>query len=78
MTSSRTGKMDAPMVNVFLGAETGVLKGNFIQIAGADSGFPVRGRQHMTLPNFPLNCMKLKKNWAGGDLGAPLSIRSAT
>ena len=27
---------------------------------------PSRGRQHTILPNFPKNCMKLKKNWTGG------------
>ena len=37
---------------------------------GADSGFPLggaptlRGCQHAILPNFPKNCMKLRKLWA--------------
>ena len=40
---------------------------------GADPGFPVGGganppggRQHMILPNFMKNCMKLRKFWAVG------------
>ena len=40
---------------------------------GADPGFPVGGganppggRQHMILPNFVKNCMKLRKFWAVG------------
>ena len=61
MTSSRTGKMDAPMVNVFLGAETGVLKGNFIQIVGADSGFPVRGAPTYDLAKFSIKLHEIEK-----------------
>ena len=41
--------------------------------AVADPGFPrgggansPRGRQHMILPNFPKNCMKLKEFGPGG------------
>ena len=34
-------------------------------VAGADSGFSV-GVAADPLPNFPKNCMKLKKNWAVG------------
>ena len=42
--------------------------------SGADPGFPVGGgtnppgggRQHMILPNFAKNCMKLRKFWALG------------
>ena len=48
---------------------------------GEDPGFPVEGDanppggcQHTILPNFPKNCMKLRKFWSVG--GAPL--RSAT
>ena len=53
--------------------------------AGADPGFPVGGganrpggggggggRQHTKLPNFPKNCMNLRKFWAiGGEGCAP-------
>ena len=48
---------------------------------GADPGFPVgrganpplRGRQHMILPNFPKNCMKLRIFWVMGRApGTPL------
>ena len=42
--------------------------------AGTDPGFPVGGdanpsggrRQHTILPDFPKNCMKLRKFWLGG------------
>ena len=47
-----------------------------VLLSGADPGFPVGGganplggRQHMILPNFAKNCMKLRKFWAVG--GAP-------
>ena len=47
--------------------------------SGTDAGFPVGGganppggRQHMILPNFAKNCMKLRKFWAVGR-GAPLN-----
>ena len=41
---------------------------------GADPGFPVGGdanppgggRQHTNLPDFPKNCVKLRKFWSGG------------
>ena len=78
--------MDAPIVNVFLGAETGVLKGNFIQIAGAVSGFPVRGVP--TLQGAPTYCFakfsiklheiekKMGRGWPRRP--PPLSIRSGT
>ena len=47
--------------------------------SGADPGFPVGGganprggRQHTILPNFPKNCMKLRKVWSvGGAPGVP-------
>ena len=45
--------------------------------AGADPGFPQQGaptlwgRQHMILPNFPKNCMKVRKFLAGGRGGPP-------
>ena len=45
---------------------------------GADPGFPVGGsanppggRQHMTLPNFAKNCMKLRIFWTVGGGGRP-------
>ena len=45
-------------------------------IPGTDTGFPVGGgtnppggRQHMILPKFPKNCMKLRKFWAVGGGG---------
>ena len=38
-----------------------------------------RGCQHTNLPDFPKNCMKLKKFWSGGGEGASLtSLGSAT
>ena len=44
---------------------------NVMPLTGADSGFhvggdanPLGGRQHMILPNFAKNCMKLRKFWA--------------
>ena len=55
--------------------------------AGADPGFPVGGganpggRQHMVLPNFLENCMKLRKFWAGGGggrRGRPLESATVT
>ena len=54
--------------------------------SGVDPGFsiggganpPRRGRQPMILPNFPKNCMKLRKFWTvGGDAGSA-PHRSAT
>ena len=38
---------------------------------------PSRGRQHMILPNFVKNCMKLRKFWAvgGGGRDTPALIR---
>ena len=51
-----------------------------------DPGFPVgggtnhpgrgRGRQHTSLPEFPKNCMKLRKFWSVE--GAPPPLGSAT
>ena len=45
----------------------------FYQEPGADPEFPVGGGanppggyQHMILPNFVKNCMKLRKFWAAG------------
>ena len=45
---------------------------------GADTGFPVAmganpegGRQHTHLPDFPKNCMKLRKFWFVRGEGAP-------
>ena len=50
-----------------------------IAVTVADSGFPrggaptVWGRQHMILPNFPKNCMKLKESEPrGASLAPPL------
>ena len=43
------------------------------ELAGADPGFSIGGGtnlwgdQHMILPNFPDNCMKLRKVWAIGE-----------
>ena len=34
---------------------------------GGGANPPGRGRQHMILPNFVTNCMKLRKFWAVGD-----------
>ena len=54
----------------------------FSEISGVDPGFPVGGgsnppggRQHMILPNFAKNCMKLRTFWAVGGRapGRPLS-----
>ena len=59
-------EMDAPVVNVFLGAETGVLKGNFIQIAGADSGFPVRGAPTYDLAKFSIKLHEIEKKLGRG------------
>ena len=58
---------------------TGMHLESFISIAGADPGFPVGGganprgggRQHMILPNFVKNYMKLRKFWAVGGWGVP-------
>ena len=56
-------------------------------VTGADPGFPVGGganplggRQHTILPNFPKNCMKLRKFWwsVGGALAGGAPLRSAT
>ena len=57
-----------------------------ITFAGADPGFPVGGganppggRQHMILPNFAKNCMKLRKFWAvGGARAGCAPPKSAT
>ena len=59
------------MVNVFLGAETGVLKGNFIQIAGADSGFPVRGAPTYELAKFSIKLHEIEKKIGPGVTSAP-------
>ena len=52
---------------------SGHLNAQCKDFAEADPGFPVggganppRGRQHMILPNFAKNCMKLRKIWAMG------------
>ena len=44
------------------------------ELAGVDPGFsigggtnPLGGHVHMILPNFPDNCMKLRKVWAIGE-----------
>ena len=49
------------------------LKPQRLEPSGADPGFPIGGdakpsvgRQHMILPNFVKNCMKLRKFWAVG------------
>ena len=59
----------------------------FTYISGVDPGFPVggganplrEGCQHTILPNFPKNCMKLRKFWAvEGPAPGTLPLRSAT
>ena len=48
-----------------------------LTFSGVDPGFAVGGgRQHMILPHFPKNCMKLRKFWAVGEGGggAPLLL----
>ena len=56
-----------------LGTEIARLfEGTHLSFSGEDQGFPVggganpRGRQHMILPNFAKNCIKLRKFWAVG------------
>ena len=54
-------------------------------MSGADPGFavggspnpPGEGRQHTNLPDFPKNCMKLRKFWSvrgGGASDPPLDV----
>ena len=57
--------------------DMGILRTKIFKVSGADPGFPVGGganplggRQHMILPNFAKNCMKLRKFWAVGGGGA--------
>ena len=54
--------------------------------AGVDPGFsvggsanpPGRGCQPMILPNFPKNCMKLRKFWTMGGRAGGAPLRSDT
>ena len=50
---------------------------------GADTGFPVGGgtnpwgggRQHTNLPDFPKNCMKLRKFWSPLESATVINVR---
>ena len=53
--------------------------------SGTHPGFPIGGgtnppggHQHMILPNFPKNCMNLRKFWTVGGCMLGASPRSAT
>ena len=76
-------------INFYLKMLNNVFWNKEIYQPGAYPGFPVggganpprgEGHQHMILPKFPKNCMKLRKFWAlgEGDGAGGSPFRSAT
>ena len=75
--------LELPMLRIL----RNLLECCLVFITGADPGFPVGeganppgggGCQHMILPNFEKNCMKLRKFWAVGGGGGDRTLRASS